>query len=155
MSWQNMLSVTMSLLLIILSGAVFVWTSGMTPGAELFPRIMAGGLALFGIVELALMFMKIRKNSNTSDTNQAVDISVVKKSIVYMGAFFVLVVLFFVSLPYVGFAVTSTIFMFVSMLLIGGKEAIRKWPVALLVPVMLILVFKYGLEVRLPPMSFF
>jgi hypothetical protein len=155
MSLQNTLSFTMSTLLILLSGAVYVWSSGMTPGAELFPRIMAGGLALFGIVDLLLLFGKIKRNGHEQKEPQLVDPLLVRKSVIFMGAFFLLIIVFFIALPHVGFPITSTIFMFVSMLLIGGKKALRKWPIALAVPAVLILVFKYGLDVRLPSLSIF
>ena len=46
-------------LLLLLSVLIFLWTRDMTPGAELFPRIMAGGLAFFGIVQLILSFMRM------------------------------------------------------------------------------------------------
>lgn len=155
MSRSNFLSFTMIILLILLSGAVFVRTSGMTPGAELFPRIMAGGLAFFGIIELAKLYGEIRRENNNRDNLQTDDLNLIRKSILYMGAFFVLVILFFVSLPYVGFAIVSILFMLISMVLIGGKKALRKWPVALIVPILLILVFQYGLEVRLPSFDIF
>jgi hypothetical protein len=155
MSAQNVLSFTMSTLLILLSGAIYLWTSGMTPGAELFPRIMAGGLALFGIVDLSLLVGKIRGKAKKYQKPQLADPLLVRKSIIFMGAFFLLIIVFFGVLPFVGFPIASSIFMFVSMLLIGGRKALRKWPVALIVPAVLILVFKYGLDVRLPSLSIF
>jgi hypothetical protein len=155
MSLQNILSITMSTFLILLSGAVFVWTSGMTPGAELFPRIMAGGLAIFGIAELTLQFVKIRRDDYKKNKIQLTDFSLIRKSFLSMGAFLCLIILFYVFLPFVGFPITSIIFMFISMVLIGGKMALRKSLIALLVPALLILVFQYGLDVRLPSFDLF
>jgi Na+/melibiose symporter-like transporter len=153
---QNILSATMNTFLILLSGAVFVWTAGMTPGAELFPRIMAGGLALFGIAELTLLFVKIRRDGDKKSKPQSTDASLIRKSFLYMGAFFCLIILFFVALPFIGFAISATIFMYISMVLIGGKKmALRKCLIAILVPALLILVFHYGLDVRLPSFSVF
>ena len=145
----------MTILLIATSGAVFAMTRDMTPGAELFPRIMAGGLALFGIVELVLSFLKMQQKETKQSKTKHIDKSLAKKSLLYMVSFFVLILIFLVTLPYAGFALISISFMFVSMLLIGGKKALSKWPVALLVPVVLILVFKYGLDVRLPSLGIF
>jgi hypothetical protein len=155
MSSEKTLSAVMSTLLILLSGAIFVWTSDMTPGAELFPRIMAGGLALFGIVELTLMITRYWQEKHKNKQLQLTDPFTTRKSFLYMGAFFLLVILFFGALPYAGFALTSAVFMFVSMLLIGGKKALRKWFLALLVPAIIILAFQYGLDVRLPSFSMF
>lgn len=155
MSWQNIQSFAMNALLILLSGAVFVFTSDMTPGAELFPRIMAGGLGLFGVIELTLEIIIMRKDKGEQDTSQAIDSSLVKKSIIYMGSFFALIIVFFVSMPFFGFAIMAITFMLISMVLIGGKTALHKWPVALLIPVILIFVFQYGLDVRLPGISIF
>lgn len=152
---QNIQSTTINVLLILLSGAVFVWTADMTPGAELFPRIMAGGLAVFGGVELILEFLKMRKSNQEKSELQVTDPALIKKSIIFMGSFFLLIVLFFISLPFLGFAVVSTVFMMISMMLIGGKKALRKWPIALIVPGFIILVFQYGLKVRLPGLGIF
>lgn len=152
---QNIVSFIMTILLIAISGAVFVMTRDMTPGAELFPRIMAGGLALFGTVELVLNIFKTKRNESKPEQTKHIDAALAKKSLLYMGAFFALILIFFVSLPYAGFALIAIIFMFVSMLLIGGKKAFSKWPIALIVPAVLILVFKYGLDVRLPSLGIF
>ena len=44
--------------------------------------------------------------------------------------------------------------MLAAMMLLGGKPALRKWPIAILVPALLIIVFRVGLSVRLPSIIF-
>ena len=139
-------------LLLCLSAAIFFWTEGMTPGADLFPRIMAGGLALFGIVELILAAGRMSQTEK-----QPIDSTtktLIQKSVIYMGAFFLLVIGFLVAFPLIGFEIAAVIFMLIAMMLLGGRSSLRKWPVAILVPAILFLVFRVGLEVRLPSIFF-
>jgi len=139
-------------LLLLLSGLIFLWTNDMTPGAELFPRIMAVGLALFGIVELILSYM--RMGGAERKTINATEKSLIRKSAFYMGAFFMIVLVFFIAFPLIGFEIAAVVFMLAAMMLLGGKSALRKWPIAILVPALLILVFRLGLSVRLPSIIF-
>jgi hypothetical protein len=139
-------------LLLLLSALIFLWTKDMTPGAELFPRIMAGGLALFGIVELILSIMGMSSTEKVSIDNTAR--ALIRKSAMYMGAFFLLVLGFYIAFPLIGFEISAVVFMLVAMMLLGGKSSLRKWPIAILVPALLILVFRAGLAVRLPSIIF-
>ena len=139
-------------LLLLLSALIFLWTKDMTPGADLFPRIMAGGLAFFGIVELILTFMRMGQTEKKSidDAEKAL----IRKSAMYMGAFFLVVLGFLIAFPLIGFEIAAVVFMLAAMMLLGGKSALRKWPIAILVPVLLVLVFRAGLDVRLPSIIF-
>ena len=147
-----MLSNFLVCLLLLLSALIFLWTKGMTPGAELFPRIMAGGLALFGIVELILSIRGMSSTEKVSINNE--EKALIRKSALYMGAFFLVVLGFLIAFPLIGFEISAVLFMLVSMMLLGGKSALRKWPIAILVPTLLFLVFRAGLDVRLPSIIF-
>ena len=146
MSNNPILSIVLICLLLLLSVLIFLGTTDMTPGAELFPRIMAGGLALFGVIELIREIIAMRRTKRTAEKMSATTL----KSAIYMGAFFLLVIGFFVAFPFIGFEITSVAFMLATMVLLGGKKALRKWPVAILVPALLVLVFRVGLDIRLP-----
>ncbi len=139
-------------LLLLLSALIFLWTRDMTPGAELFPRIMAGGLALFGIVQLILSTrgMSSVEKVSIDDTAKAL----ARKSAIYMGAFFLIVLGFLIAFSLIGFEISAVVFMLVAMMLLGGKSSLRKWPVAILVPALLFLIFRVGLAVRLPSIIF-
>jgi len=147
-----MLSNFLVCLLLLLSALIFLWTKGMTPGAELFPRIMAGGLALFGIVELILSIMGMSSTEKVSIDNT--EKALIRKSAMYMGAFFLVVLGFLFAFPLIGFEISAVLFMVVAMMLLGGKSALRKWPIAILVPALLFIVFRAGLDVRLPSIIF-
>jgi len=138
--------------LLFLSVFIFLWTKGMTPGAELFPRIMAGGLAFFGIVEIILSIVGMsRVKKGFMDKEEK---ALIRKSFVYMGTFFLVVLGFLFAFQLVGFEISAVIFMLVSMMLLGGKPALHKWPIAVFVPALLFLVFRVGLDVRLPSIFF-
>jgi hypothetical protein len=63
------------------------------------------------------------------------------------------VVVFYFLLPWAGFAISGILLMVASMLLLAGRQALRYLPVAILVPLTLILVFHWGLGIRLPLFS--
>lgn len=152
MSTDSKFSCCIVCLLLVFCILIFWWTRDMTPGAETFPRIMAGGLFAFGIVELILSILRMSSKSKTEVSGK--NNEQLGKSVIYMGAFFLLVVAFFLALPHIGFEIAAVIFMLLAMILLGGKSSLRKWPIAFLVPAMLLLVFRFGLDVRLPTLFF-
>lgn len=142
----------MILLLLVLCAAVFYLTGEMSSGAELFPRITAFGLAFFGIVELILSLS--RKDSMEKPIKKENNQHLVRKSVLYMLVFFLLVIFFFLCFPLIGFEVSAIGFMLIAMVLLGGRKTLRLWPVAILIPLLLVLVFRGGLDVRLPTLFF-
>ncbi|PLX35636.1 MAG: hypothetical protein C0605_09055 [Hyphomicrobiales bacterium] len=136
--------------LVILSGLIFHWTADMTPGAEMFPRAMAVGLAVFSVIELLRMFISGAGGKDDKSSNEKE-----LRSTLVMGAFFLLVIGFFLVFPVIGFEISAVVFMLASMVLLGGVKALRRWYIALLFPGLLVLVFRIGLEVRLPTAPFF
>ena len=67
-----------------------------------------------------------------------------------LTAFAAIVVGFSLLLPLAGFAVSGAALMAAAMLLLGGRRAVRHLPLAIVIPLALILIFHYGLGVRLP-----
>ncbi len=59
-------------------------------------------------------------------------------------------VLFLIGFQYIGFDLSSFIAMLVIMLFMNKKEALGKLYLAILVPFAIVLLFKYGLNLRLP-----
>ncbi len=72
------------------------------------------------------------------------------KASLKLAALATTVIVFYLLLPLVGFAVSGMLLMAAGMLLLAGRQALRYLPVAVLVPLTLILVFRYGLGIRLP-----
>ena len=77
-----------------------------------------------------------------------------ERSAMYMGTFFLIVLGFLIAFSLIGFEISAVVFMLVAMMLLGGKSSLRKWPVAILVPALLFLIFRVGLAVRLPSIIF-
>jgi len=126
MSTDSKFSCCIVCFLLVFCILIFWWTRDMTPGAEIFPRIMAGGLFAFGIVELILSILRMSSKSKTEVSGK--NNEQLGKSVIFMGAFFLLVVTFLLVLPHVGFEIAAVIFMFLAMILLGGKSSLRKWP---------------------------
>lgn len=166
MTEERPLSMLLVTGLLVLSIAVFFWTEGMTPGAELFPRIVAGALASFAVIELVRYGISVRQSMRDADpAGQAnLDMKAVEerehqqflrsKSTIHMGVFFLMVVAFVWSYPLMGFEVMAILFMGGGMLLLGGRKAIRAWLAAVLIPLGIVVIFRFGLNVSLPTLPF-
>jgi hypothetical protein len=149
------LDIILFLGLIVVSLFIFPLTSDMTPGAELFPRITAAGLIFFGIVELGLIAFRIwrPRTLNAGEPSDISDPSSRKKALrapVTMGVFFVLVLLFLYAFDVIGFVASGFLLMIASMWLLERQRVWRYLPVALAVPLMLLVIFGWGLNIRLP-----
>lgn len=158
---ERTLSIILVAGLLVLSAAVFYWTSDMTPGAELFPRITAAALAVFALAELTRLLRTGERRStqaaqpeagSTPDQTEARRLQL--KSAAHMGLFFLLVIVFVLTYPVIGFEVAAVLFMAAGMALLGGRKAARAWLAAVLVPAGLVVVFRYGLDVELPTLPF-
>lgn len=161
MSDQRLISNILLLALLILCGLIFLWTGDMTPGAELFPRMVATVMAVFIVAELLRSGIPWRRarevggqENRAAGTNGdgALGGDLARKSAVYMGAFFAAVMAFFLLFPVIGFELAAILFMLGAMVLLGGRRALRPWVVGVgvAVPLVLVLVFRVGLQVRLP-----
>lgn len=158
---ERTLSIILVAGLLVLSAAVFYWTSDMTPGAELFPRITAAALAVFAAVELIRLLRTGERGApqpNQPEAGSAPDRAEARrrqsKSAAHMGLFFVMVVVFALIYPVIGFEVAAVLFMAGGMTLLGGRKAARAWLAAVLVPLGLVVIFRFGLDIDLPTLPF-
>ena len=157
---QRLISNILLLALLVLCGLIVFWTGDMTPGAELFPRMVATAMAVFVVAELLRSGiprrhaqeggMRVNRAARATDDGTSGDLA--RKSAIYMGAFFVAVMAFFLLFPIIGFELAAILFMLGAMALLGGRRALRPWVVGVgvAVPLVLVLVFRVGLQVRLP-----
>jgi hypothetical protein len=161
---ERLLSFILVIALLVLCGLVFLWTTEMTPGAELFPRIMAATLGGFGAVELLRSRFSSRgreaagaagpESGAVSHETNGSSRQLARRSAMHMGAFFLLVIAFLALFPVAGFEIAAFLLMLGGMVLLGGLQALRLWIVAIAVPLVLVFIFRLGLGVRLPTLPF-
>jgi hypothetical protein len=122
---------------------------------------MAATLGVFGGAELlrGRFFARGREareresNPHSLETDDS-SRQLARRSAIHMGAFFLLVIAFLVLFPVVGFEVAAFLLMLGGMILLGGRQALRLWIVAIAVPLVLVFIFRLGLGVRLPTLPF-
>ena len=110
-----------------------------TPGPALFPTIISSGLILLSI---ALIVQSVRSD----DAGKTIDAFFDRARSLALIGFLV----FIVILPYVGFVVSSIPFFAGMMWLYGERRFVVVAVSALLVPLLLYYVFRFGFQVLLP-----
>ena len=141
----------------MLSLSVFVLhqTSTMSPGAATFPQLLGQVLAGFSLLLIAsAIWTHIwRKKPRVEEIKPLIEPSHSGLKImheVYPFGIIVFCILFMVAFNRIGFELSAFGVMFATMLLIDRREALRKFYYALLTPAFLILIFKFGVGLRLP-----
>lgn len=141
-----------------LSIFIFQQASSFSPKAATFPKMLGFVLLVLSLMFIASTIWKFVKNKNSfSKESELVDsgkVSSSKKSEiiteVYPFSIIILCIFFITALNKIGFEISASILILATMALIDRKEAVRKFYVALIVPAVLILIFKFGVGLRLP-----
>jgi len=141
-----------------LSIFVFQHVSNFSPKAATFPKLLS-----FVLLVLSLMFIvstiwkfAVHKKafSKVTEVVESEKASTSKKlniiTEVYPFSIIFLCIFFITALSRIGFEISAAILILATMALIDRKAAVRRWYIALIVPVALILVFKFGVGLRLP-----
>lgn len=132
-------------------------TSTMRPESALFPKMLSYFLLVLNLYLILLKFF-----SNISKFNEKKKISTqereIKKEIkdqrytyeIYPFFIILFCILFLLGCERIGFDLSAFGIIFAIMLLINRKEAFRKFYFAIIIPLILILIFKVGLNLRIP-----
>jgi magnesium-transporting ATPase (P-type) len=126
--------------------------------SALFPILLSVSLIIFNLLTLIL---RIFFRKSTTKNKQEVagksakqeESLVEKKKLNYEIFPFIAIVfclLFIVGFQKIGFDISAFLLTFATMILINPKEGFRKYYIALLIPFLLILLFKFGLNLRIP-----
>ena len=110
-----------------------------TPGPALFPTIISAGLIL---LSLALIIRSIRADQSEESSSVVIERSRTHE----LNGFLAIVV----DLPYAGFLVASVPFFAGMMWLYGERRLIVLAFGALIVPLLLYYVFRFGFQILLP-----
>jgi len=133
-------------------------TSSFSSQAATFPRLLSFVLLALSTLFIASTIWGYIKNKKSftkeSEVVDSDEVSSLKWSEiikeVYPFSIIILCILFITALNTIGFELSASILILATMALIDRKEAVRKFYIALIVPVVLILIFKFGIGLRLP-----
>jgi Na+/melibiose symporter-like transporter len=141
-----------------LSIFIFQQVSSFSPKAATFPKMLS-----FVLLVLSLMFIastlwkfavhkkalpKVTEEVDSERVSTSKRLEIITE--VYPFSIIILCIFFITALNKIGFEISASILILATMALIDRKEAVRKFYVALIVPVALILIFKFGVGLRLP-----
>jgi len=131
-------------------------SSSMKAESVLFPLILSYMLILFnlGLIFANLLERAFQKNKQRlfSKKEEIGNISNINRKPFYeIYPFFVIMfcILFIVGFEKIGFDLSAFMLTFATMILINSKEGFRKFYIALIIPLILILLFKFGLNLRM------
>jgi len=132
-------------------------SSSIRSESALFPLLLSSLLILFNIGLMANdilgWFSKKNKEKYLNKKKKIGDIITLNKSFSYEIYPFITIVLcifFIIGFEKIGFDLSAFMLTFTTMILINSKEAFRKFYIAIIIPLVLILVFKIGLNLRIP-----
>ena len=139
---------------------VFLQAASLGEGAALFPRLLSGVLAFFSILLIITSVWNYHKDKQrhseealpqkpeTAENISGKSAERLKE--LYPFSITLLCMLFLFAYNRIGFELSAFGLMFATMLLIQYKFALHKFYYAIIIPVILILVFKVGVDLRLP-----
>lgn len=136
---------------------VLFFSSSIKAESVLFPRILGYTLIL---LNLGLIFTTLLEWTSQKNKQKLVEkkekieniANINQKPIYEVYPFFAIVfcIIFIVGFERIGFDLSAFILTFATMILINPKGAFRKFYIALIIPLILILIFKIGLDLRMP-----
>jgi len=138
-----------------LSVFVLHQTSTMSPESATFPRLL--GIALAGFSGLFIIlslwnYMKSKRPQHEKIKSSSRPLWGSKGSLqeIYPFAITVFCIMFLIAYNRIGFELSAFGLVFAAMLLIQRKEALHKFYYAIIIPAVLVLIFRIGVGLRLP-----
>lgn len=128
--------------IVIIAGVILaVLASPLSSSAKAFPFFTGVGMVVLGV----WFFLEHTTDGKTAENAEA------RWYPVWVIVYCVLFILF---LEYLAFEIATFLLMVAIMLLFGFRVALRLWYLPLVVPIILVIVFAWGLQVRLPSILF-
>jgi len=132
-------------------------SSSIREGSALFPLILSYLLILFnlGLIVSNLLgwFSKKNKRKLLNEKKRIDGIVASHQDLsheIYPFIVIMLCIFFILGFENIGFDISAFLLTFITMILINPKEGFRKFYIALFFPFILILIFKIGLNLRIP-----
>ena len=137
--------------LLLLSGLVFVLSFELDPNSRVFPMVISlalGAASLIGVVKGALVVKKGKPRLEVAETPPASRLSIRATLVPLIVSGFCL--LFILTFQRIGFEISAICLVFFIMLMMNRREALRQIHVAIAIPMLLLLIFVLGLNLRIP-----
>jgi len=129
---------------------ILVFSPSLGEGARTFPLFIGVFMGLFALFiavrDIFDYYQKSKQGRIDLTAGQKLNLWPDIAPFVVIGICFVYLVLF----SRIGFELSGFILMFSIMCLINVRQAVRKFYIALITPVVLLLLFSFGLNLRLP-----
>ncbi len=140
----------------IILGLFIIWqSSDLRSASALFPRLLSYLILLLSVTLLFLNFIH-KKNLLTEEKSESPKKTEIKpkKDPLYFELIPLVIIffciLFLLLFQNIGFDISAFITIFAIMVFMNKKEGLQKYYLAILIPLVIILLFKYGLNLRLP-----
>ena len=154
----NMIGNLLSYFAFCCLGFIIIYlSSSMKAESALFPLILSYMLILFnlGLIFANLLERAFQKNKQKlfSKKEEIENISNINRKLFYEIYPFIAIIfciLFIVGFEKIGFDLSAFMLTYATMILINPKEGFSKFYIALFIPLILILLFKIGLNLRMP-----
>ena len=154
----NMIGNLLSYFAFCCLGFIIIYlSSSMKAESALFPLILSYMLILFnlGLIFANLLERAFQKNKQKlfSKKEEIENISNINRKPFYEIYPFIAIIfciLFIVGFEKIGFDLSAFMLTYATMILINPKEGFSKFYIALFIPLILILLFKIGLNLRMP-----
>lgn len=136
-------------ILLVESGDIASKTSWQPYGSALFPQIL---LVVTGLLAIAILLKSFFKPSKPSSPRRSVKEVLIEKNKVIL--LFVIFGVYAFALSYLGYLISTLLFMLATQALLLGIDSRKKWLINLgtsftIVPLVFV-VFRYGLNIWLP-----
>nr|WP_297461550.1 tripartite tricarboxylate transporter TctB family protein [uncultured Halomonas sp.] len=142
-------TLAMVAILLVESGGIASKTSWQPYGSALFPQIL---LVVTGLLALAILLKSFFKPSQDSSSRRSVkDVLLEKQKVILL---FLIFGIYAAALSFLGYLISTLLFMVTTQALLLGVDSRRKWLINLgtsftIVPLVFV-VFRYGLNIWLP-----
>jgi len=142
-------TLAMVAILLVESGSIASKTSWQPYGSSLFPQIL---LVITGLLATAILLKSFFKPSKTSSPHRSFKEVVVEKQKIIL--LFIIFGIYALALSYLGYLISTLLFMVATQALLLGIDSRKKWLINLgtsftIVPLVFV-VFRYGLNIWLP-----
>lgn len=133
---------------------IYIISFNIAPASSMFPRLLS--IIIFSLNAFLIgqyfyyFFTKKSKEITQNRKDYWKNIFTLKKYTVVPILIFIICYLFVFTYPRIGFELSGFLLVFSIMILINGKEAIKKFYIAILIPSFFLLVFKVGLKLAIP-----
>ena len=133
---------------------IYIISFNIKPDSAMFPKLLS--IIIFSLNAFLIgqyfyyFFTKNEKEITQNRKNYWKSIFTLKKYTVVPILIFIICCLFVFTYPRIGFELSGFLLVFSIMILINGKEAIKKFYIAILIPLFFLLIFKVGLNLSIP-----